>query len=435
MSDSVSDCTDDETPSRSALTEAEVEALVRGICFKTGPPRTVGVEVEWLVHELREPRLPVPPERLEAAYAALRTLPLSSPLTVEPGGQLELSSPPAASLMECVGTVSADLTAVRAVLGEQGLALSGNGTDPWRTPRRFLREPRYDAMEACLDRTGPAGRAMMCTSASVQVCLDAGYEEPGPLGHGRRWWLSHTLGAVLVAAFANSPLLGGAPTGWRSTRQLLWTEIGAGRAGGPVLNGDPRTAWARHVLDAPVMCVRRDSGPWDVPDRLTFRQWTRTGSPPTREDLDYHLTTLFPPVRPRGHLELRMIDAQPGDDGWIVPLAVTTALFDDPEAAESVYRAVKPLAERAQPLPAPHNPLWIDAARYGLTDPELHEVAVTCFTTALRALPRLGATEAVTDAVSDYLDRYVLRGRTPADDLLDRLRGTDTRAYGKDLRT
>ncbi|MFH0172709.1 ergothioneine biosynthesis glutamate--cysteine ligase EgtA [Streptomyces cacaoi] len=433
MSDSVSDCTD-ETPSHNALTEAEVEALVRGICFKTGPPRTVGVEVEWLVHELREPRLPVTPERLEAAYAALRTLPLSSPLTVEPGGQLELSSPPAASLMECVGTVSADLTAVRAVLAEQGLALSGNGTDPWRTPRRFLHEPRYDAMEACLDRTGPAGRAMMCTSASVQVCLDAGYEEPGPLGHGRRWWLSHTLGAVLVAAFANSPLLGGVPTGWRSTRQLLWTEIGAGRAGGPALDGDPRAAWARHVLDAPVMCVRRDSGPWEVPDRLTFRQWTRTGAP-TREDLDYHLTTLFPPVRPRGHLELRMIDAQPGDDGWIVPLAVTTALFDDPEAAESVYRAVKPLAERAQPLPAPHNPLWIDAARYGLTDPELHEVAVACFTTALRALPRLGATEAVTDAVSDYLERYVLKGRTPADDLLDRLRGTDTRAYGKDLRT
>lgn len=249
MSDSVSDCTD-ETPTRSALTEAEVEALVRGICFKTGPPRTVGVEVEWLVHELREPRLPVTPERLEAAYAALRTLPLSSPLTVEPGGQLELSSPPAASLMECVGIVSADLTAVRAVLAEQGLALSGHGTDPWRTPRRFLHEPRYDAMEACLDRTGPAGRAMMCTSASVQVCLDAGYEEPGPLGHGRRWLLSHTLGAVLVAAFANSPLLGGAPTGWRSTRQLLWTEIGAGRAGGPRSTAirarpGPGTCWTR----------------------------------------------------------------------------------------------------------------------------------------------------------------------------------------------
>ncbi|MGW1777574.1 ergothioneine biosynthesis glutamate--cysteine ligase EgtA [Streptomyces sp. NPDC002143] len=433
MSDSVSDCTDGAEP-RSALTEHEVEALVRGICFKTGPPRTVGVEVEWLVHELRAPQLPVTPERLEAAYAALRDVPLSSPLTIEPGGQLELSSPPAASLMECVGIVSADLAAVRATLGERGLALAGSGTDPWHAPRRFLHEPRYDAMEACLDRKGPAGRAMMCTSASVQVCLDAGYEEPGPLGHGRRWWLSHTLGAVLVAAFANSPLLCGAPTGWRSTRQLLWMEIGRDRAGGPVLDGDPRAAWARHVLDAPVMCVRRDSGPWDVPDRLTFRQWTRTGAP-TREDLDYHMTTLFPPVRPRGHLELRMIDAQPGDDGWIVPLAVTTALFEDPEAAEVAYRAVKPLTERARPLPAPHNPLWIDAARFALTDPELHEVAVACFATALRALPRLGASDEVMGAVTDYLDRYVRKGRTPADDQLDRLRGTDTRAHGKDLRT
>ncbi|MGQ4403796.1 ergothioneine biosynthesis glutamate--cysteine ligase EgtA [Streptomyces hayashii] len=433
MSDSVSDCTD-EAESRTALTEAEVEALVKGICFKTGPPRAVGVELEWLVHELRSPRLPVTPERLETAYAALRTVPLSSPLTVEPGGQLELSSPPAASLTECVRTVSADLAAVRAVLDEQGLALTGSGTDPWRTPRRFLREPRYDAMEACLDRTGPAGRAMMCASASVQVCLDAGCEEPGPLGLGRRWWLSHTLGAVLVAAFANSPLLGGAPTGWRSTRQLLWMEIGAGRAGGPVLDGDPRAAWARHVLDSPVMCVRRDGGPWDVPERLTFREWTRTGTP-TREDLDYHISTLFPPVRPRGHLELRMIDAQPGDDGWIVPLAVTTALFEDPEAAESAYRAVKPLAERARPLPAPHNPLWTDAARHGLADPELHETAVTCFATALRALPRLGADDAIVTAVADYLDRYVRRGRTPADDQLDRLRGVDTRANGKDPRS
>ncbi|MER5428308.1 ergothioneine biosynthesis glutamate--cysteine ligase EgtA [Streptomyces sp. NPDC002588] len=436
MSDSVSDCTDsptDCTERRDTLTEAEVEALVRGICFKTGPPRTLGVELEWLVHELRRPRLPVSPERLEAAYAALRTVPLSSPLTVEPGGQLELSSPPAASLMECLGTLSADLDTVRAVLRERDLALVGLGTDPWHAPRRFLHEPRYDAMETYLDRTGPAGRAMMCTSASVQVCLDAGYEEPGPLGHGRRWWLSHTLGAVLVAAFANSPLLGGRPTGWRSTRQLLWTEIGAGRAGAPALDGEPREAWARHVLDAPVMCVRREGGPWDVPERLTFREWIRTGSP-TRADLDYHLTTLFPPVRPRGHLELRMIDAQPGDDGWIVPVAVATALFDDPEATESAYRAVKPLAERALPRPAPHNPLWIEAARYGLADPELQETAVVCFEAALRALPRLGATAPVLEAVAAYRDRYVLRGRTPADDTLDRLRGTDTRAYGKDLR-
>ncbi|MEV5438494.1 ergothioneine biosynthesis glutamate--cysteine ligase EgtA [Streptomyces sp. NPDC052682] len=428
-------CTEPPT----ALSETEAEALVRGICFKTGPPRRLGVEVEWLVHELRTPQLPVTPERLEAAYAALRTVPLRSALTVEPGGQLELSSPPAASLTECIGTVRADLDAVRAVLREDDLALAGIGHDPWHPPRRFLREPRYDAMEACLDRTGPAGRAMMCTSASVQVCLDAGYEEPGPLGHVRRWWLAHLLGPVLVAAFAHSPMAERRPTGWVSTRQLRWAQIGAGRAGGPVLDADPRGAWARHVLDAPVMCVRQDSGAWQVPRGLTFREWTRSRAPrpPTREDLDYHLTTLFPPVRPRGHLELRMIDAQPGDDGWIVPLAVTTALFDDPEAAETAYRAVKPLAERAHGHTAPHNPLWTDAARYGLADPELREVAVLCFTAALAALPRLGATAAVTDAVSAYRDRYVARGRCPADDLLDRLRGAHRPGkptHGKDFR-
>ncbi|MEU6353264.1 ergothioneine biosynthesis glutamate--cysteine ligase EgtA [Streptomyces sp. NPDC047072] len=426
MSDAPSGCTpSDCTEPRTSVPEAELEALVRGICFKTGPPRRLGVELEWLIHELRMPQLPVTHERLAAAYAAVRTLPLASALTVEPGGQLELSSQPADSLTECIATVSADLAAVRAALAEHGLGLAGIGNDPWHPPRRFLHEPRYDAMEACLDRTGPAGRAMMCTSASVQVCLDAGYEEPGPLGLGRRWWLAHQLGAVLVAAFANSPFAGGEPTGWLSTRQLLWLEIGKGRAGGPSLDTDPRSAWARHVLNAPVMCVRRDSGPWDVPEDLTFRQWVRSGVPrqPTREDLDYHVSTLFPPVRPRGHLELRMIDAQPGEDGWIVPLAVTTALFDDPQAAETAYRAAKPLAERALGLPAPHNPLWIDAARQGLRDPELHEAAIACFLAALEALPRLGAGRAVTDAVAAYLDRYVMRGRCPADDLLDRAHG------------
>ncbi|MET9256178.1 ergothioneine biosynthesis glutamate--cysteine ligase EgtA [Streptomyces sp. NPDC003717] len=434
MSDSVSGC----IRPRTALTEAEVEALVHGICFKTGPPRRLGVEVEWLVHEPRAPWLPLAPERLDAVYDALRPVSLTSPLTVEPGGQLELSSLPADSLTECVEAVSADLAAVRAVLREHGLALAGFGQDPWRDPGRYLRQPRYDAMETCLDRGGPAGRAMMRASASVQVCLDAGHEEPGPLGFVRRWWLAHQLGAVLVAAFANSPLAGGRPTGWRSTRQLRWTQIGTGRAGGPPLDTDPRATWTRHVLDAPVMCVRGDDGPWQVPEGLTFREWLRTGGPrpATREDLDYHLTTLFPPVRPRGHLELRMIDAQPGDDGWIVPLAVAAALFDDPEATETAYRAVKPLAERTLGQPAPHNPLYRTAARDALTDPELREAAGTCFDAALAALPRLGAGAAVTDAVAAFQDRYVARGRCPADDLLDEGPGGARRGpHGRDTRS
>ncbi|MFF2520898.1 ergothioneine biosynthesis glutamate--cysteine ligase EgtA [Streptomyces liangshanensis] len=411
-----SDCTTDDGQ---ALGETEAEDLLRGICFKTGPPRKVGVELEWLVHDLYDPERPVPTDRLEAAFRSLRKLPLESALTFEPGGQLELSSQPASSLMECVASASADLDAVRPVLAKSGLALAGYGQDPWRTPDRLLREPRYDAMETYLDRIGPAGRAMMRTTASVQVCLDAGTEEPGPLGYGRRWQLAHLLGAVLVAAFAHSPMREGRETGWRSTRQAMWTQLDPARTAAPVTGREPRAAWAAHALDAPVMCVRADDGPWHVPEGLTFREWIRSGlpRPPVRADLDYHLSTLFPPARPRGHLELRMIDAQPGEDGWIVPLAVTTVLFDDPEAAETVYRTVKSLAETAGALPAPGNLLWVNAARYGLADPELHTAALSCFATALEALPRVGATPAVQAAVAAFNDRYVLPGRCPADDL------------------
>ncbi|MFE5858103.1 ergothioneine biosynthesis glutamate--cysteine ligase EgtA [Streptomyces sp. NPDC056500] len=401
------------------IEEQEAEDLLRCICFKNGPPRTVGVELEWLIHDQRNPRHPVAADRLTAAHDRVRSLALNSALTFEPGGQLELSSPPAGSLMECVDSVAADLHTVRNTLRRAGLTLTGLGLDPWHTPRRVLRDPRYDAMEAYLDRTGPSGRAMMCTSASIQVCLDSGEEEPGPLGHGRRWQLAHLLGAVLTAAFANSPAREGRWTGWRSTRQAIWAELDAIRPVSPPLHREPRAAWASHVLDAPVMCVREEAVPWHRPTALSFRDWIRTGvhRPPTRKDLDYHLTTLFPPVRPRGHLELRMIDAQSGPDGWVVPLAVVTALFDDPEAAETVYRAVKPLAEYAGTQPAPTNPLWLNAARLGLADPELRATAVSCFNTALEALPRIGASTAVCDAVAAFHERYVLRGRCPADDL------------------
>ncbi|MFP3986573.1 ergothioneine biosynthesis glutamate--cysteine ligase EgtA [Streptomyces sp. E11-3] len=424
----------DCTERHQRVSESEVQALVHGICFKTGPPRALGVELEWLVHELREPRLPVPPDRRAAAYAAIRALPLSSAVTVEPGGQLELSSLPAASPAECVAAARADLDRVRTELRRFGLGLTGAGQDPWHPPRRLLHEPRYDAMETYLDRTGPAGRSMMCSTASVQICVDAGFEEPGPRGYARRWRLAHLLGAVLVAAFANSPLDNGRPTGWRSTRQAVWAAIEPGRSAAPPLDEEPRSAWTRHVLDAPVMCVRSPDAPWAVPRGLSFRDWLRGGlpRPPTRADLEYHLTTLFPPVRPRGHLELRMIDAQSGDDGWVVPLAVVDALFDDPEAAEHAYRLVKPLAERASTAPdpatartatAPHDALWLDAARHGLADPELRDAAAGCFAAALDALPRRGVPTAVRDAVGAFAERYVDRGRCPADDLLDRVHG------------
>lgn len=86
-----------QTPGTSAaLSETAAEDLIHGICFKTGPPRTLGAELEWLVLDAERPGRILPPDRLTAAHDAARALPLNSRLSIEPGGQLELSSAPPA---------------------------------------------------------------------------------------------------------------------------------------------------------------------------------------------------------------------------------------------------------------------------------------------------------------------------------------------------
>ncbi|MEV7771275.1 ergothioneine biosynthesis glutamate--cysteine ligase EgtA [Kitasatospora sp. NPDC086791] len=419
------------------LTESGARSHVSGVCFKIGPPRLVGVEVEWFVHDDRCPTRPVRPELLHAALESLplggtdgTSLPSGSRLTLEPGGQVELSSPPAIGLLACVDDTRRDLTALRAAFAAQGLRLTGTGTDPLARPRRMvLDHPRYLAMERFFDSAGPWGRIMMTGTASVQVCLDAG-EADGPHAVERRWQLVHRLGPVLVAAFANSPLLDGRPTGHRSTRQTVWSRMDPTRTLAPKPDhGDPREAWAQYVLDAEVLCVQRAEGlPWTAPPGVSFRDWIRGAGerPPTLADLDYHRTTLFPPVRPRGHLELRMIDAQPGD-GWMVVAALVTALLDDPVAADTALAALEPLdsadrSDRADGPRPPRSGAWRRAATLAVADPELRRAALACFAAADAALGRLPGAGWLRTAVAEFAERYPARGRCPADDQLDALR-------------
>jgi glutamate--cysteine ligase len=280
------------------LTEDEVAAFIGRSCFTTGPSRRVGVELEWLVH---------PRGDIETRW----DLPFGSAVSREAGGQVELSSPPADDVATCIATVERDQAALEAVLAERGQSVQGGGFDGVYQPVRLIDNPRYRTMEAYYDRTGPWGRMVMCGTASIQVNLDAGDEGDGPCGLRRRWDLVHRIGPVLIAAFANSPLLDGRPSGWKSTRQVLWSRLPGWTR--PITGaGDPRRDFAEFVLDAEVMCRRCDPpDSWDVPAGLTLRSWLRDGldgTRPTLEDVEYHMTTLFPPVRPRGWLELRMID-------------------------------------------------------------------------------------------------------------------------------
>jgi glutamate--cysteine ligase len=424
---------------------AQAAEHIHGICLKTGPPRRIGVELEWLVRDARDPALPVTAERIAAAVTAFGAdmgpqglpsnarpgvLPSGGLLTTEPGGQLELSSLPADSLAECVRITADDIAVLRAAAADAGLELAGFGLDPFRPPRRVLQSPRYTAMEAFFDRGGPWGRQMMCATASVQVCLDAGEGDDGPFGYRERWRLLHAIGPVLVAAFANSPLRDGKPTGWVSSRQQVWAHMDPGRTRPPTLNsrsgGDPRVAWAEYALDARVMCIRSsDDGDWSAPPGLTMRDWVKGGvleggqhlRAPTAEDLSYHLSTLFPPVRPRGHFELRMIDAQRGD-GWVVPAAVTSALLSDEAAGEAATAAAAPMWAAARTGPDP----WLIAAHHGVDDTHLARASRACFAAARGALARQDAPPGILAAVDAFIDRYVSKDRCPADDLLEEVK-------------
>lgn len=420
------------------LTLDRAAGHIHGVCFKTGPPGSAGVELEWLVLDRTQTRRPVPPERLDAALASLPVtdgrLPSGTLLTREPGGQLELSTACAPGPLACVTTAADDLAMVRRAFDEQGLDLSGYGLDPFRDPPRVLDLPRYAAMESYLDRIGPWGRMMMRATAAVQLNLDAGTENGDIDGYRARWQLAHRLGPVLVAAFANSPLWHGKPTGWRSTRQAVWEHLDPSRTRPPhdlPADADPRDDWARFALDAGLLCLRRpESADWTAPPGHSFASWLRGGiteRPATQADLDYHLSTLFPPVRARGWLELRMIDAQPGD-GWIVPALLTNVLLDDRTAAEAAWAATEPLCPASSPFPS--RSVWSRAARLGPSAPEFAKAALACIDIADAALARAGVPTVLRDKVAAFAERYPARGRCPADDLLDDLHD-DRRVAGR----
>jgi glutamate--cysteine ligase len=262
-------------------------------------------------------------------------------------------------------------------------------------------------MQRAFDAHGPHGRTMMCSTAGLQVCLDAG--EPHQVR--ARWAGVHALGPTLLALFATSRRFAGADAGWASARMRAWLGMDQHRTG-PVRasdTGDPAEQWARYALAAPLLCVRRPDGDWDAPPGVTFADWVKGALPypPTTYDLDYHLGTLFPPVRPRGYLELRFLDSQPGG-AWFAPVALVAALFADHATLDAARAAVEPVADR-----------WLDAARFGLADPDLARAARRVFDVGADALARTDLSPADQESVLDTVARR-LPASGPARQTLDR---------------
>lgn len=407
----------DAEPAAVLRDRTEAEAYVASVCFKHGPPQLLGVELEWLLERTSSAKAPIDAATLAAALGphSPTTLDPSSPalplpggsaVTVEPGGQVEIASTPLPDLAQLLQTTRADTEVLHGLLGSAGLRPQSRAADPSRPPTRILDIPRYRAMEQAFDRFGPYGRSGMCSTAAVQVCVDAGESDD----IARRWAAVHAFGPVLLGAFANSPMLHGRRTGWKSSRWACWMRSEPARTAPPppadVTGADPAGAWARRVLHSPVLCVRRRNGAWQVPDGVTFADWIdgALSERPTRSDLDYHVSTLFPPVRPHGHMEIRYIDAQAGRR-WALPPAVVAALLSDPETTDLARQMCEPAQGR-----------WVSAARHGLGDRVLARAAAGVFDLACARLPALGAPDWVLEDLVAMTEQQVLRGRCPADD-------------------
>jgi glutamate--cysteine ligase len=398
------------------LTESSALDRLRATSFTAGPAGRAGIELEYLVHDRSGDGHPAP-ERLRALHDDLRGLDLAGAFTAEPGGQVELSSPPADGLAAAVAVVEPDLARFTEVARRHGVRLVGAGIDPFAPPPRILDAPRYAAMEAYFDGWGPSGRAMMRSTASVQLNVEAGRAGAAPDDACRRWHLLHQIGPALAATFSTSSRHATPAPAWAGhagMRQGVWGTLDPARCAAPdVAAGETvPQAWARWVLDAPLMVVRRPEGrPWTAPPGVSFRRWIAEGAAvvpdraaPGPADLAYHLSTLFPPVRARGHLEVRYLDQQPGR-WWRVPVAVVSALLEDDALADAVTLVCAPTAGR-----------WRESARLGLADPAFVAAGDTLLRLARDGLDRDPATTALAALVEEYRDRWTARGLTPSTD-------------------
>ncbi|MEO7352257.1 MAG: ergothioneine biosynthesis glutamate--cysteine ligase EgtA, partial [Marmoricola sp.] len=334
-------------------------------------------------------------------------LPSGSLVTLEPGGQIELSTPPAEGVAAAVYAMRGDRQVLREQLLGAGFGAAPLGSDLARPVARINPSPRYLAMEQHFDALGCAGsgREMMSATAALQVNLDAG---PASGWHDRLA-LVRAMVPMLVAASSTSPYLGGTSSGWHSMRQGTWQGIDHGRSD-PMPDGEPTAAWAHYALNASVMLFRDDDELRPVTERVSFGAWLRgealIGRRPTIADLDYHLTTLFPPVRPRGYVEIRCLDAMP-DRWWPAVAALTATLVDDPVAADAAAEVCAPVAK-----------VWETAARAGIEDPAIRRAVTGCVEIAARRCPDELRTE-----MEDFAD-LIASGRTPSGELRRRVEVT-----------
>lgn len=372
---------------------------------------------------------------MEAGWQAIveagRTIGLRGPessVTLEPGGQVELSGQLCPDLCCNESDFIRHVNNLVAAGNRLGLAFLGLGTQPF-TPLDeigWVPKERYGIMGPYMLRTGDMGQRMMKQSAGIQVNLD--YSDEADCMDKLR--LAQALAPLLYGLFANSPLLDGRPSGFLSTRGEIWSRTDADRTGFLPFLFEDRAGFADYIeyaLDVPMYFIIRDGRFVDMTaERFPFRRFLRhgfAGHRPTMSDWDTHLSTLFPEVRLRPQIEVRSIDSVPPTLALSVAALLKGLLYDQ-HARRDAWQLCRP-ASSAE-LQESCRAAWRLGLRAPWRDGTLLDLAHACLELACRGLRRESARrgQAVNESLFlQGLVRLVDGGVTLAEQLLEQWHG------------
>ncbi|PYG30517.1 glutamate--cysteine ligase [Pelagimonas varians] len=352
-------------------------------------------------------------------------------ISLEPGGQLELSGAPLETIHQTCDEVNSHLTDVKDIADKLGVSFIGLGAAPIWTHDEMPMMPkgRYRLMNSYMDKVGTMGKSMMYRTCTVQVNLDFSSEADMV----QKMRVALALQPVATALFANSPFFEGKPNGHKSWRSRIWRDLDASRTGMiPFVfdEGFGFDAWVEYMLDVPMYFVYRDGQYIDALGQ-SFRDFMKgqlpalPGETPTLSDWADHLTTVFPEARVKKFIEMRGADGGPWRRLCALP-AFWVGLTYDQSALDAAWDLAKGWdAETREELRVAASVHGLQAEVNGIKMHDLAREVVAIADSGLKARAMPGAGGLVPDETHflNALKESLESGQVPADELLEHYHG------------
>ncbi len=286
----------------------------------------------------------------EGNIIGLKCLDTGAAISLEPGGQFELSGAPLENVHQTCTETATHLKMLSKVAEPMGIGFLGMGVAPtWELDEiPLMPKGRYNIMRPYMEQVGTLGTSMMMRSCTVQVNLDFSSESDMV----KKLRVSLALQPIATALFANSPFVDGKPNGYLSYRSYIWQHTDNARTGMLPFTFEEGMGFERYVdyaLDVPMYFVMRNKKYINVAGE-SFRDFLKgelpqlKGEKPTIADWEDHISTIFPEVRLKQFLEMRGADGAPWAEICALP-ALWAGIFYDQSALDAAWDLVKDWSE------------------------------------------------------------------------------------------